>query len=290
MNGVRTIKKVEIAQYSGYCFGVNRAMEIANKELNKRALTKTYAIGPLIHNDQAMDKLREKNLIIDENIDNYEKNSSAIIRSHGLSKAFYDRMEEANINIIDATCPFVKKIQNIVFEGTNKGYNIIVVGDRNHPEVKGIIGWSQGEYYTINSIEEAQNFKNSADKNYLVVVQTTFNVERYNTIESILKEKLTNVVFNNTICYATKQRQESAESLSKKVDAMVVIGGKNSSNTLKLAEICRKHCKTLLIETAEDLDIDDIKALEYIGIVAGASTPDYIIQEVYDYIVNKINI
>lgn len=289
MNGVIKIKKVEIAKYSGFCFGVNRAMEIANKALDCNQTT-IYSIGPLIHNEQAMEKLKEKKLIIDENIDGFDENSSAIIRSHGLSKVFYDRMEEANINIIDATCPFVKKIQNIVFENSKLGYKVIVVGDKKHPEVQGILGWAQGECHTINAVEEAMDFIGSKTEKYLVVVQTTFNIERYSQIEHILKNKLDYVVFHNTICYATKQRQESAELLSRKVDAMVVVGGKNSSNTLKLADICRNNCKTYLIETAEDLDIYDIKELEYVGIVAGASTPENIIQEVYDYIVNKINI
>ena len=285
-----TIKKVEIAEYSGFCFGVNRAMEMAESELNiaSKNQNKIYSIGSLIHNEQALDRIKEKGLIISDNVEHFEKNSSAIIRSHGLSKSFYDRMEDINVNIIDATCPFVKKIQSIVHEGSEEGYKIIVIGDKNHPEVIGILGWAQGETYTINSIDDAYSFDSSNNSKYLVVVQTTFNVDRYQKIEYILKNKIANVVFHNTICYATKERQESAEKLSKKVDAMVVIGGKKSSNTLKLAEICRSNCKTFLIETAEDLDYDDIKDLEYIGIAAGASTPDFIIREVYDYIVNKI--
>lgn len=282
------IKKVEIAEKSGFCFGVSRAMEMANQELLKTSQNKTYTIGPLIHNEQAMEKLEQKGLIVNDNIDDFEKNSSAIIRSHGLPKQFYDRMGDINVNIIDATCPFVKKIQNYVHLGSEDGYKTIVIGDKNHPEVIGILGWAQGPTYTINTIEEAQNFKSSDQSKYLIVVQTTFNVDKFKSISYILNKKIKNASFKDTICYATRERQKSAEDLSKKADGMIVIGGKKSSNTLKLAEICRANCKTFLIETVKDLRDEDIKDLEYIGIAAGASTPDFIIQEVYDYIVNKI--
>lgn len=265
---------------------MNRAMEITNQQLQSTDDT-IYAIGPLIHNDQAMGKLTEKGLVIEEDLEKMKKNSFAIIRSHGLAKHFYDTMNDKGIAIVDATCPFVKKIQKIVFEGSNKGYEIIIIGDKNHPEIIGISGWIDKAHTIINSIEEANQFQGLGSGKYLVVVQTTFKQESFQQIEKILKEKLDDVEFCNTICYATKQRQDSAEDLSKKVDAMIVVGGKKSSNTLKLAEICRKHCMTFLIETVEDLDIEKIKNLSYVGIVAGASTPDFIIQEVFD-LVNKI--
>lgn len=249
-----------------------------------------YAIGPIIHNDQAMEKLTVQGLIIEEDFSKMKKKSSAIIRSHGLAKPFYDKMVDNEINIVDATCPFVKKIQNIVFEASNKGYEVIIIGDRFHPEVIGLSGWTQKEHTILNTVEDALEFNGLFSKKYIVVVQTTFKQETYAVIEKILLEKIPDIEFHNTICYATKQRQDSAESLSKKVDIMIVIGGKKSSNTLKLAEICRKNCKTILIETINDLDINEIKDLEYIGIVAGASTPDFIIEEVYDYIVNKIKV
>lgn len=278
--------KVEIAKHSGYCYGVERAMDITKKQLES-SRTKTYAIGPLIHNDQAMGKLIEKGLIVEEELEKMKKNSAAIIRSHGLAKHFYDKMESKGIAIVDATCPFVKKIQKIVFEGANKGYEIIIIGDKNHPEIIGISGWVDKAHSIINSAEEAELFEGIDNKKYLVVVQTTYKQENFRIIQEILKDKLDDVEFCNTICYATKQRQDSAEELSKRVDAMIVVGGKKSSNTLKLAEICRKNCMTFLIETFEDLDIEKIKDLSYVGIVAGASTPDFIIQEVYDYLLTK---
>lgn len=264
-------------------------MKIADNTLKNDDCT-VYAIGSIIHNDQAMKKLTEKGLIIEEDLDKMKEKSSAIIRSHGLSKAFYDKMTDKGITIVDATCPFVKKIQDIVFENSNKGYEVIIIGDKTHPEIIGISGWSQIQPSIIHTEEEAYNFQNIRDKEYIAVVQTTFKYEVFSRIENILKSKIPNIIFFNTICYATKQRQESAEKLSRKTDVMIVIGGKKSSNTLKLAEICKRNCKTLLIETYEELDLNEIKDLNYIGIVAGASTPDFIINQVYDYIVNKIKI
>lgn len=290
MNTKNKIRTVQIAEYSGYCFGVSRAMQMAEETLNDVTIRHTYAIGPLIHNEQAMEVLKNRGLIINEKIDEFEKNSSAIIRSHGLPKSFYDRMEKASINIIDATCPFVKKIQNLVFKASNSGYRIIVIGDFSHPEVQGIVGWAAGEVNTFNTIEELESWIPAQDEPYLAVVQTTFNLERYERMAQILTQKISNLELHNTICYATKQRQESAAALSEHVDAMIVIGGKESSNTKKLAEICRKNCMTFLIESVDTLCFDDIKELEHIGIVAGASTPDFVVQEVYDYIVNKIHI
>ncbi|MDO4711201.1 MAG: 4-hydroxy-3-methylbut-2-enyl diphosphate reductase [Peptostreptococcaceae bacterium] len=264
-------------------------MKMAEDTLNSSQKS-VYAVGPIIHNDQAMEKLTSKGLLIEEDLERIKKKSSAIIRSHGLPKHFYDRMVDKEICIVDATCPFVKKIQNIVFEASNKGYEVIIIGDKSHPEVIGLSGWIQKEHTVLNTVEEALEFTGLFNKKYIVVVQTTFKLEIYTVIEKILGDKIKDVEFHNTICYATKQRQESAESLAQKVDAMIVIGGKKSSNTLKLAEICRKHCKTILVETIKDLDASEIRTLEYIGIVAGASTPDFIIEEVHDYIVNKIKV
>ncbi len=277
--------KIEIAKHSGYCFGVNRAMEIASQQLESSDGT-IYAIGPIIHNDQAMQPLTDRGLIVEEDITKIKKNSSAIIRSHGLAKQFYDTMKRNEIRIVDATCPFVKKIQNIVFESSEKGYDVIVIGDKNHPEVIGIVGWVMGNHHVIGNIEEANEFIGT-DSKHIVVVQTTFKLDSFEKIKEILSNKLSDIIFYNTICYATKERQESAVDLAKRVDAMIVVGGKKSSNTKKLAELCSVHCPTFLVETIEDLDLKNIEGYDSIGLVAGASTPEYIVNQIVDA-VNKI--
>lgn len=283
--------EIRIAKYSGYCFGVKRAMDVALEKLDKKSSSESiYSLGPLIHNNQAMKKYVEKGLIVEEEIGNIKKNSTAIVRSHGLPKYFYDKMNEESIEIIDATCPFVKKIQIIVNENYEKGSKVIIIGDKNHPEVIGINGWAKDSSIIINSLEDAEKFDYNDNENFIVVVQTTYKLEKYQQIEEILKNRLKKVEFFNTICYATRERQDAARELSKQVDAMIVIGGRSSSNTKKLAEICAENCITFLIETAEELDFKKIENFEIIGISAGASTPDFIIKEVEDLIVNKINI
>lgn len=282
--------KVEIAKYSGYCFGVKRAMDMAWEELMKNSENtqkQIYSIGPLIHNNQAMQKYKDKGLLIEEKVENLEKNSIAIVRSHGLSKYFYDKMEEKSIKVVDATCPFVKKIQDIVYKSHISGSKIILIGDRNHPEIIGINGWAEDSSIIINSLDDASSFEVNEHSDYIVVVQTTYKLEKYQQIEKILKNRLKKVEFFNTICYATRERQDAAGKLSKIVDAMIVVGGKNSSNTKKLAEICAENCDTFLIETAEELDLEKIKNFEKIGISAGASTPDFIIKEVEDLLLTK---
>lgn len=282
--------EVKIAKYSGYCFGVKRAMDMAWEELTvKKSSTDKhiYSIGPLIHNDQATKKYKEQGLIIEEKVDNIEKNSIAIVRSHGLPKHFYDKMEEKSIRIIDATCPFVKKIQDIVYESHISGSKIILIGDSNHPEIIGINGWAENSSIIINSLDDAKEFEIDEQKSYIVVVQTTYKLEKYQQIEKILKNRLKKVEFFNTICYATRERQDAAGELSREVDAMIVVGGKSSSNTKKLAEICAENCETFLIETAEELDLEKIKNFNKIGISAGASTPDFIIKEVEDLLLTK---
>lgn len=261
------------------------ATDILDKNDNK-----VYSIGSIIHNEQAMEKLEKKGLIIQENLSKIEGETFAIIRSHGLPKEYYKKMEENGINIVDATCPFVKKIQDIVYKKSKEeGHDVIIIGDSKHPEVIGIKGWVVSETYIISNEEEAKEFTANDNKKYTVVVQTTFNIKTFAKIKEILLEKKLDLEFSDTICYATNQRQSSAEELSQKVDVMVVVGGKKSSNTKKLAEICKKNCKTILIETKDELDKDLFVEMEYVGIVAGASTPDFVIEEVYDYI-NKINI
>ena len=279
--------EIKIAKFSGYCYGVKRAMDLALEKLDETSEKKVYSLGPLIHNDQAMKKFTDKGLIVEEDINKIEKNSIAIVRSHGLPKDFYDKMDIISTNVVDATCPFVKKIQDIVYENYKSGHGIILIGDKDHPEIRGINGWSDNSSIIINSIEDVERFDFSEDRAYIVAVQTTYKLEKYLQIEKILKNRLKKVEFFNTICYATRERQDAARELSKTVDAMIVIGGKSSSNTKKLAEICSENCITFLIETAKDIDLEKISSFSTIGITAGASTPDFIIDEVKDLLLTK---
>ena len=279
--------EIKIAKFSGYCYGVKRAMDLALEKLDETSEKKVYSLGPLIHNDQAMKKFTDKGLIVEEDINKIEKNSTAIVRSHGLPKDFYDKMDIISTNVVDATCPFVKKIQDIVYENYKSGHGIILIGDKDHPEIRGINGWSDNSSIIINSIEDVERFDFSEDRAYIVAVQTTYKLEKYLQIEKILKNRLKKVEFFNTICYATRERQDAARELSKTVDAIIVIGGKSSSNTKKLAEICSENCITFLIETAKDIDLEKISSFSTIGITAGASTPDFIIDEVKDLLLTK---
>lgn len=277
---------LKISEKAGFCFGVKRAMGLAWKELCEEDEKKLYALGPLIHNKQAVDKYEERGLITADEIEEIPNDVRMIIRSHGVSKSIYDRAEEKNLEIIDTTCPFVKKIHDIVQKNYNEGKAIILIGDKNHPEVIGINGWCKSTAITIKTEEEAKNIKLNSEKEYCAVAQTTMNLEVYGKIVEILKEKSNNIDFNNTICSSTKARQEAAKELAREMDCMVVIGGKHSSNTQKLVGICREICPTFSIETREDLNIDEIKKYENVGLTAGASTPDWIIEDIIKFLKN----
>lgn len=274
--------KVKIAKEAGFCFGVKRAMKMAWDELELNS--DIYALGPLIHNRQAVQKYEDKGLITVDTIDSIPNNESVIIRSHGVSKDIYDRANFSNLNIIDTTCPFVKKIHNIVKEFYEEGFKIIIIGDKNHPEIIGINGWCENSALIIKSVDDLINLNLDNNNKYCVVAQTTLNLELYNQIVDILSKELDNIQFNNTICSATKTRQQAAKELSVDVDCMIVIGGKHSSNTQKLVNICKEQVPTFSIETKEDLDIDKLSKFNIIGVTAGASTPNWIIEDVICFI------
>lgn len=271
--------EVIVAKTAGFCFGVKRAVDKVYECIGN---DKVYTYGPIIHNEEVVKELENRGVsVIDEGgpFNNLEK-GTVIIRSHGAAKSVYDELSATGLNIVDATCPFVLKIHKIVAEESQKGNIVIIVGNENHPEVEGIKGWSEGTTYVIGSADEAKNF-NIEDKNVVIVSQTTFNYKKFEEIVEILQEKGYHIRCLNTICNATSERQTEAMSISKEVDAMIVIGGKSSSNTQKLYEICSRECKmTFYIQTADDMDFDKIKGLNRIGITAGASTPKNIIQEV----------
>lgn len=275
--------KVKIANNAGFCFGVKRAMNMAWHELEERE-NGIYALGPLIHNKQAVSKYEDRGLKTVNDLNDIPSNESVIIRSHGVGEDIYIQSKEKDINVIDTTCPFVKKIHNIAKDYSEKGYKIIVIGDKNHPEVIGINGWCNEDAIIIKTLDEIDQLNLDANERYCVVSQTTINLDLYNSIVEKLSERLNDIVFKNTICSATKERQFSAKELSKEVDCMIVIGGKHSSNTQKLVNICSGIVPTFAIETKDELNINELKKFNIIGVTAGASTPDWIITEVINFI------
>ncbi|MBK5247737.1 MAG: 4-hydroxy-3-methylbut-2-enyl diphosphate reductase, partial [Peptostreptococcaceae bacterium] len=269
------------AKNSGFCFGVRIAIEKTEDtiENNKNNNTRNiYTCGPLIHNKGVTDELAQKGVKIIESPEEAAFGDLLIIRSHGEGEEFYGRANELGLEIIDATCPFVMKIQKLVKQAKADGYNIVVVGDKYHPEVKGINGWCGFSSIIINSEEEAKSIE--AD-NLFIVAQTTIKFELLENIIEILKKSGKRIHIENTICHATSIRQESCMQTAKKCDAMIIVGGKDSSNTRKLYEISKKYCKsTYLIEKIQELPLKDLKKCNKIGIAAGASTPERIIKEV----------
>ena len=275
--------KIIKAESAGFCFGVKRAMQMASDELDDKS-TQVYSLGPLIHNKQAVNKYEEKGLKVVEEIENIPSNERVIIRSHGVGENIYNEAETKSVKIVDTTCPFVKKIHKIVNDFSKKGYKIIIIGNKTHPEVIGINGWCGNNAIVIKSIDEIDNIEFDKDAKYCVVSQTTVDIDKYEEIISKLNEVLNDATMKNTICSATKERQLSAKNLAKEVDCMIVIGGKHSSNTQKLVNICKDLTNTFAIETKDELNKEELKNYKSIGITAGASTPDWIISEVIEFL------
>lgn len=280
------MKKIKIADDAGFCFGVKRAMNIAWNELDTNQKGKIFALGPLIHNKQAVAKYEEKGLISVDELDQVERgqDNKVIIRSHGVSKKIYDDSKDKGLEVVDTTCPFVKKIHYLVNFNYDEGKTIIILGDEKHPEVQGIKGWCHDDAIVIKTYDEFINYKFDLSKDYFVVAQTTMNEEEFKKIIAEIDSISMKVKIENTICSATRVRQQSARNLAKEVDLMVVIGGKHSSNTQKLVGICKEIVDTYSIETAEELKELDFDKYESIGLTAGASTPDWIIEEVIAYL------
>ena len=279
--------KIIVSEYNGFCGGVKAAVLKADKILNDEK--KLYCYGEIIHNKDVVEKLKDKGMVI---VDDIPENNDAkfLIRSHGVGKNIYDRLEEKNIEVIDATCVKVKKIHKIVEEFKNKDYNIIIVGDENHPEVQGISGWCKDEAVIIKSPEELKNIIEPTEK-YCLVCQTTFNL---NTFEEILKtieiNNYSNIIVHNTICDATRKRQEACIALASKCDIMLIVGGKNSSNTKKLYELSKELCEnTFLIQNYKEIPYNYIDKNSIVGVSAGASAPDWIIEEVINMLENLNN-
>ena len=274
---------IKLAKTAGFCFGVNRAVNTVYELLEKGE--KVCTLGPIIHNPQLVEELSAKGVRIVSSPDETTADEVLVIRSHGVEQSVIDYCENNNIRFVDATCTFVSKIHKIVNEKSSEGYIIIVAGDINHQEVKGIVGHGMGEIFVVSDDNELEvllkKYTNFAEKKVILVSQTTFNKKVWEKIEKILKKVCTNAEIFDTICNATAMRQQEAFELAKDSDGVVVIGGKGSSNTAKLYDVCRANCtNTCWVETADEVNISDFSKCENIAVVAGASTPAGIIKEV----------
>ena len=266
-----------LAKTAGFCFGVDRAIDIVYKSAEKGE--KYHTLGPIIHNPQVVEDLAQKGITPIDNLAEAQKDAKIFVRTHGVGPKVYDEMEKLGLDYIDLTCPFVKKIHNIVKEHYEQGMRIIIIGDKNHPEVEGINGWAGSEAVIIGTEEEAQSLKED-EKPTCIVSQTTFNRNIYKKIIFFLKKTCKNAVLFDTICSATNKRQEEALDLAQKMDAMIVLGGRNSSNTQKLYDICKGACPdTFCLESINELGSLDVLKGKRVGITAGASTPAVIIKE-----------
>ena len=275
---------VELAKTAGFCFGVKRAVDTVYQQIEQYRGEKIFTYGPIIHNEEVIKDLRSHGV---EVLNDEEELKTAdadvvVIRSHGVAKYIYDILEERGITCVDATCPFVKKIHKIVAEKSAEGSYIVIVGNGEHPEVQGIRGWAGEQVTVVQTQEDAERFElPDKDQKVCIVAQTTFNYNKFQDLVEKISKTYYDILVLNTICNATKERQTEARQIAARVDAMVVIGDKRSSNTQKLFEICKEEClNTYYIQTLDDLDINQLRSVESVGITAGASTPNKIIEEV----------
>ena len=261
--------------------GVKRAVDTVYEQTGKKNV---YTFGPIIHNEEVVKDLEKKGVFVINTMEQLDDitEGTVIIRSHGVSSAVYEALQKKGVEIVDATCPFVLKIHNIVKQESANGKQIVIIGNEKHPEVEGIMGWSKTQVHVVDTAEKAQNLQLDPQREVCIVSQTTFNYNKFKELVEIISEKGYNIIIRNTICNATEERQTEAREIAKRVDAMIVVGGSSSSNTRKLYEICKNECKdTYYIQTLNDLDMTSLGKADCIGITAGASTPNNIIQEVY---------
>ena len=284
--------EVKVAKTAGFCFGVQRAVDKVY-ELIDSCQDRLFTLGPIIHNEEVVNDLEKKGVRVasEEELKTLPKGSTVVIRSHGVGKKVYDQLKECGLSYVDVTCPFVLKIHRIVEKESKAGSHIVIIGDPDHPEVVGICGWCIGSYTVICTKQDALDFVPPESKNVCIVSQTTFNYNKFKDLVEILsKKRYDNTVLNilnilNTICNATEERQREAKSIAGEVDTMLVVGGRHSSNTQKLFEICKKECgNTYYIQTPVDLDSEMFHRSSCVGITAGASTPKKIIEEVQEHV------
>ena len=278
--------EIKVAESAGFCFGVRRAVDTVYEQI-RQGKAPVYTFGPIIHNEQVVSDLEKKGVRViasEEELDTLRE-GTVIIRSHGVSREICEKIRAQGLDLVDATCPFVRKIHRIVERESERGNHIVIIGSEPHPEVEGIKGWARGPVTVISTAEEARDFVPENGKNVSIVAQTTFNYNKFKDLVEIFSKKSYDISVLNTICNATEERQTEAREIARTVDTMLVIGGRHSSNTQKLYEICKEECKnTYFIETLVDLDTKPFQSFGRVGITAGASTPNKIIEEVQKHV------
>ena len=280
--------KVELAKSAGFCFGVEKAVNTVYEEAKKENEI-VYTLGPIIHNEEVVKDMKKRGVeaVKMDDLASLPK-GTVIIRSHGVSRDVYNFVKNSGHRVVDATCPFVKKIHAIVSVQSGKGKTVVIIGNPDHPEVMGIKGWGDKNTYAVENIEQFINLGLKKDEEIIIVAQTTFNHKKFQEIIDKISLLGYDVRCFNTICNATQERQAEAKKIASNVDAMIVIGDKKSSNTGKLVEICQEECKnTVFIQTLEDLNYDALLSVDSVGITAGASTPKHIIEEVQNIVRSK---
>ena len=279
--------EIRVAGTAGFCFGVERAVDRV-ESLLRQGRSPLYTYGPIIHNEQVVEDFAARGVRVLHSLEEAQTvpPGTLVIRSHGISRAEQERMEALGFELEDATCPFVKKIHHLAQQADGDGRQVIITGDPRHPEVRAIVGWCGRPPFVIGAETEIPDLP--ADTPLLVLSQTTFLLEKFQKIVENIKKKYYNALVVNTICHATQKRQQEAEELAAGADAMIVLGGKQSANTDKLAEICEAHCaNTYYVQSAEDLDHQGFVPVRVVGITAGASTPKKIIEEVQNFVGSK---
>ena len=274
---------VTVAKTAGFCFGVKRAVEKVYEQIGKTEKP-IYTYGPIIHNEQVVGDLQEKGVEVIDTLEELKtiRDAVVVIRSHGVGKDVYDILKENGVEIVDATCPYVKKIHRIVEKQTAEGRRVLIVGSEDHPEVQGIKGWGDERTKVIENMDDFRRLELPEDEKLCIVSQTTFNYKKFQDLVEKISKTRYDITVLNTICNATQERQVEAMRIASQVDVMLVIGGKHSSNTQKLYDICRKECKnTYYIQTLGDFNPECISSVRSVGITAGASTPNNIIEEVH---------
>ena len=278
----RVMKKIELAKTAGFCFGVNRAVEMTYELVNSGK--KVSTLGPLIHNPVVIEDLEKKGVRVLTSPEQAEKGSTVVVRTHGIGRSVMQELSATGAEVCDATCPFVKKIHRIVSENSSEDIPVLIAGDSDHPEVMGIMGYCNGECFTFKNAAELRDIFEKhpelSQKRITVVSQTTFSVKEWEESSKIINLLCTNANVFDTICNATQDRQHEATELSARADIMIIIGGLESSNTAKLKAVCEKNCRTYLVERAAELKNIDFSGCNFIGVTAGASTPARIIKEV----------
>ena len=278
--------EVIVAKTAGFCFGVKRAVDQVKRQIAE-GRKPIYTYGPIIHNEEVVRELAGAGVRVIESEKELSDitDGTVVIRSHGVPERIYREIKDQGLDIVDATCPFVKRIHNIVEKESANGKQILIIGNAGHPEVEGIMGWSSTPAMVAECTEEIEQIHCNPDQPVCIVSQTTFNYNKFQELVEIFGKKGYDISVVNTICNATEERQTEAKEIAAKVDAMIIIGGRHSSNTRKLYEICSRECAdTYFIQTLDDLHLDLPKSVRLVGITAGASTPNKIIEEVQNYV------